>query len=402
MVNSTPFPRLLSGLGRAGLVLGVLGVLGLLVAIFSKSTIDFYDAYLYGWTFWATLTFGCYGLMLLQTMVRANWGFPVIRLFEAGAKMLPYILFAFIPILIGVYNGQLYPWANPARVAADPVLQHRQPYMNAFGFTFRTIVYFAVFSITTWMLTRLSYEQDRTGNLQLASNRASIAAPSFVIMVLLLTFGCTDWLMSLEPHWYSTIYGFWFCIVCALTAMSFVALLACLMKMAHVAPYETRIDRPVIRDFGNLLLMMCMVWAYFSLSQFLITWSGNLPDEVVYYYKRNVGILAWITTIMVTFEFFVPFLMLCSGKTKSRPHILSWVCVIFLIMRIIETAWNVLPFLHSLNAGLAVELTGASYCFASFFAIGGFWLWGFVNAARRYPLVPISAVAISEVYGHAS
>lgn len=409
MNEKTPFPRLLTRIGSAGLVLAVLGAIGLVAAGLTGGTDQFLHAYLYGWIFWTSLTIGCFGLMLLQTIVRASWGFPVIRLFEAGSKMMPIMGLGCIPLIIAAYTGHLYPWADPAMVRQDPVLHYRAIYFNPFGFMFRNIIYFVFFTFITWLLSYLSREQDRTGNMEIAQNRVNIAAPSFVIMVLLVTFAITDWVMSLDPHWYSTIYGFWFIICSGLTAMALITLIGCRLKMGGYVPFnvtpqhpDSIITRGVTRDWGNLLLTMIMVWAYFSLSQFLITWSGNLPAEITYYIKRNTGLLAWYTAFMVIFQFFVPFLCLLSSRAKRTPGLLAAVAALIVCVRVFEVAWNIIPMFHPLYAGLGPQLEGILFYLASLVGFGGIWLYGFITFAKSTPLIPSSELVAEEVLHHAS
>jgi hypothetical protein len=238
-------------------------------------------------------------------------------------------------------------------------------------------------------------------------------------MILLITFAITDWAMSLDPHWYSTIYGFWFCISSALFAMAFNTFLVCRMRAARMAPYDIFVPpqlprKPsdlLTRDQGNILLMMTMVWAYFAISQYLITWSGNLPEEVRYYVARNTGLLAWVSTIMALLLFFIPFLLLLSGKTKRFLGILAMTTAITMLGRVVEGAWNVIPMFHPLYAGLYAQLNGLQWLYyvAAFFGIGGLWMFGFAWNAARSPLIPASdlaasglAIATTEGLQHAS
>jgi hypothetical protein len=406
MDTKEPLPRLFQTLGRVGALVGVLGIVVLLLSLGShqlfslESQKQFFQAYLFGWMFWISVTIGCYGFMLLQNIVRGSWGFPILRQLEAGAKMLPYMGIAFLPILLAVNHHLLYPWADPVQVAADPVLKYRTLWFNPGFFIIRNVLYFTVFTAWTYGLSRISSEQDRTGNLAYIQNRVNFAAPGFVVMVLLVTFAITDWVMSLDPHWYSTIYGFWFLASSGLTALAMITLFTCLLTLGKVAPFTTLITRQVTRDLGNLLLTLTMVWAYFALSQFLITWSGNLPTEITYYVKRNSGLMAWVSAVLVIGQFFLPFLLLLSGRTKRTPIILAAVAVIIICMRILEVSWNVIPMFHPLYAGLPAQLEGFIFYVAGLLGIGGLWLAGFVWHLSRNGLLPVSDLATLEVAHH--
>src|SRR5579871_5888597 len=377
MDTKEPLPTLFQRLRLLGAAAGVLGILGLLLSLGNPKQLA--QAYLFGWMFWISITVGCYGFMLMHNFVRGSWGFPVIRLFEAGARMMPYMFIAFVPILIAVYNHLLYPWADPAQVAADPILKYRTHWFNPGFFLLRNLVYFVSFTGWTIGLTRLSREQDRTGNLEYIQNRTNFAAPGFVVMVILVTFAITDWVMSLDPHWYSTIYGFWFLDASGLAALALITLFACLLKIGKVEPYQELITPQVTRDLGNLLLTLTMVWAYFAVSQYLITWSGNLPNEIRYYVQRNTGLVAWVSAVMTIGQFFLPFLLLISGRTKRVPGILAAVCALIFCVRILEAAWNVIPMFHPLYTDLLGQLAGIGYYLAAFVGVGGLWLFIYVQ-----------------------
>ncbi len=397
---SETFPRTLRSLrtlGIAGIVIGM----PLLLFAFSNGVSVFYHSYIFGWFFWMEMSIGCYGLMLLQNMVRAHWGRPLIRMFESGAKMLPLLGLLGIPLIAAVFTHHLYPWAKPNVVASDPILQHRVHYFGAYMspvfFTIRMAAFFAVFSGVTYILALMARTQDITKDKKLEDIRASIAAPMFLLMFLLVTFGVTDWVMSLDKHWYSTIYGLYICISSALLAMSFAVLLVCRGRMAKEAPYDELITPQMTKDFGNLLLMMTMVWAYFSISQYLITWSGNLPQEVEFFLRRNSTFaFATFTTVMVIFHFFVPFLLLLSGRTKRVPTLLMLTVSIEMAACLVDVAWNIIPMFHSMHAGLAAQFEGGIFYLAAFLGIGGLWLVGFVSALQRGALVPTPAAIWQE------
>src|SRR5207249_2368241 len=153
------------------------------------------------------------------------------------------------------------------------------------------------------------------------------------------TLAFTDWIMSLDSHWFSTIYGFWFVDFQGLTTIAFVSLIVCRQKMAHREPYATLINQQVTRDLGNLMLTLTMIWAYFSLSQWIIQWSGNLPEEITFYLRRNSGTFLLVGASNIILSFFVPFTILLSGNTKRTPLYLASVSVLVLLMRLVDIFW---------------------------------------------------------------
>lgn len=401
------FPRTYTNLQVLGAICAILGVLCLIP--YASNLEQLYRGYLTGWVFLVSLSVGCLGLTLLQGMVRAQWGVPVVRIYEAGAKILPLLGVASLPIVYAVFTHHLYPWANPAEVAKDSVLRWRAPYMNAPFFFLRTIFYFLVLSWFAFQAVKLRRLQDETGDVLYENKLASFSAPAFVFSVLLVTFAITDWVMTLDKHWYSTIYGFYFCISSALTAHAFAVFLVCRQKIKGYTPYDKLITPQRTKDLGNLMLVMTMVWAYFAVSQFIITWSGDLPYEIEFYLRRNTDFaFATFTTFLVIFHFFVPFLLLLSGRTKRVPALLAMTATIQFLACLVDIVWNVEPMFHSLNASFAAQFQGFLSYLGGFLLLGGLWLVLFVFNLRRNRLVPLYTAGLptevleTEVLQHAS
>lgn len=401
-IDKSAYPANWKSAPRIWLGAGIVFAIVLLLTLPANPK-QFYQSYFYGWVFWLTFTMGCFGWQLLHNIIRGSWGRPVIRIWEAGAKMLPVMFLLYIPILIGQHH--LYPWADAARVQADPKLLHRAGYMNPTYVAARTIVYFGFWSFIAYFLASLAVLQDRTGDLKYDQLRVNTAAPVFVLFVLSATFAFTDWVMSLDAHWYSTIYGFWFLDMCGLTAMAFTALLVSRQRMARQEPYITTIDNNVSRDLGNLMLTTTMVWAYFSISQYLITWSGNLPDEITYFVQRNAGNVKVVSCFLILFSFFVPFLLLLSGRNKRTPLHLILITLLILAVRVVDIWWVVVPAFNNINApgnlhtGLFTQLNWTQP--VALLAIGGIWLFGFFTFLKQSPLTPEPpAAAAEEVLAH--
>lgn len=376
------------GMQSAGLVCGVLALLGLFGGNYFKlmggSMRLFYQAWLYGWIFFMAITLGCLIFQVLTNLVRATWGFPILRLLEAGAKLMPYMGILFLPIIFNAFQGadSIYPWANHTAAMADPKMANRYAWMNPGFWAVRNVIYFAFFSAGAYILSNMSHEQDRTRNARLIKTRMAFSAYYFLFLVIIGTFAYVDWVMSLDAHWYSTIYPLWFMAGAALTGLSLMAIIAGTLYGKGHPYYSKEITRKVSRDWGNLMLTLCMVWAYFSLSQFLITWSGNLPEEITYYIQRNNGTTAYVTTFLVLGMFFIPFMLLLTDETKTRIKVLRYIAIWIFCMRILEAFWNLVPFFQSnLHTELVSQLN-PSYLFA-WVAVGGLWVyWFFANATK--------------------
>ena len=393
MTTQETMPPGLIRLGKIGAVLAVLGTLAFLggsMVIPGAKGFDpklFWQAYFFGWFMWTCYGLGCFGLMLLLNVVRANWGYSVIRLFEAGAKILPIMGILLIPILI--FGAKfVWPWADADMVKESAVLTHRAGMMNVPAVAIRSLFYFAFWTFYTVVLTRWSKLQDETGNLEYAQHRTNMAAFGMVLHIIIVTFAVLDWAMSLEPEWYSTIYGAWFVIAQSMSAMGLVTLIGSRGYAANRAPWTRELVTDAVRkDWGNMLLMLTMVWAYFSLSQWLIIWNGNLPQEIVFYIHRFQGLWLYVGAFIVIFQFFVPFLALLSGKTKRYPGLLSLVAFWLMFMRLVDLSWQILPIFHGTKDAIGSPgVVVLALCAAV--AFGGLWFALFVNFLGKSPLLP--------------
>lgn len=348
--------------------------------------LQFSQAYLFGWVFWMTLTLGCVGLTLLYHAVRGSWALPILRILEAGNKMLPVMFLAFIPIILVMFSSaghELYHWLAPGD---DPILKQKAFYLNLPFFVFRQFIYLFVW---TWLVTTLNNSakrQDETHDEREAQYRANVAAPGLVAFVMTVTFAYTDWVMSLDPHWFSTIFPAWFIVGMGLMTLAFATMIVTyrafsMKKQPWVDVVQSTAGKPggFMRDMGNLMLAFTMLWAYFSLSQLLIIWSGNLPEENTYYLRRTEGPWMLIGAGLIGLQFLLPFLCLLSGRTKRTPNLLFGTALLIFVMRLVDIFWTVIPFFHEPNYLL---------CIGGFIGFGALWLTLFAQNQRSATTLP--------------
>lgn len=351
-----------------------------------------YGSYLFAFIFWVSLSLGCLALVLMHGMFRAAWGRTVLRLIEAGAATLPLMALLFVPIALSGAPA-LYPWARPEVVAHDPILQHRALFMNMPFFMARAAAYFLFWCGATLALVRSSRAQDKSRNRAEETKRTTIAAPSMVLFVLTVTFAFTDWVMSTDAKWISTIYGVWFAAGQVLSATALVTIIA--TRRSNSAPFREFMTAQVTRDLGNLLLAFTMFWTYITLSQFLIIWSGNMPEEITYYITRSSHGWNYLGIAIIVGGFFVPFLLLLSNRTKRTPAILGTVATLILAVRVADVFWIVIP---AVRPG-ALAVTGGDI--AAFAGIGLLWTAAFIATLRSSSLVPNHELPVQEVISHA-
>lgn len=379
-----------------GFAAGVLGIVGWVVA-FTSGRDAALQSYLFAWVFWIGVTLGCFSLTLLHAMIRGNWSKPLLRLAEAGGGAVALAVMGLLVIPILVFLPDLYLWARP-EAAQDHILHAKAGYLNLPFFIGRTIFYFAVWIAFASVLRRSSLQQDQTGDSSEADRRASIGAPGIVVYVLTITFAFVDWVMSLDPHWYSTIYGLWFVVSHGLCGVSLLAMIVTRLK--DTPPYRDVVTPVFTRDVGNVMLALTMFWGYFSLSQYLIIFSGNLPEEITYFMARMQGTWHVLGTILVLGQFFTPFLALLSGKTKRSPGLLFNVALLIFVMRILDHFWTIVPFFA--HGAHDVPMTSYWAVIPAWLAIGGIWMAAFTTVLAKAPLMPRHEVALPrEVAEHA-
>ncbi|HEV8336639.1 MAG TPA: hypothetical protein VGR67_09500 [Candidatus Polarisedimenticolia bacterium] len=370
--------------GRS-LLVGVAGF----VALLAGGLLDppqFYRSYLIGYSLWLGIALGCLGILMLQHLSGGAWGVVLRRLLEAAAMTLPFLFVLFTPLLSGL--RRLYPWADEKLVAADPILRHKSAYLNPVGFTLRAVVYFAIWSALAIVLNRWSDRQDRTGDPLLVDRLAKLSGAGIALYVLAMTFASVDWMMSLEPHWFSTLYGLLVVMGQALSALAFAILV--LASLAARPPLRGRIGPRHFHDLGKLLLAFVMVWTYFAFSQFLIIWAGNLPEEIPWYLKRLTGGWQWFGLALAVFQFAFPFVLLLSMRLKRNPRRLAQVAGLLLLTRLLDVAWTIAPAFHP--GRLAIHWMDL----AAPVAVGGIWLALFLRFLERKPLLPLGDPFLKE------
>ena len=362
---------------RRALLAGIAGVL-LAITGFVLDREQFLRSYLYAYVYWTGMSLGCMGILLLHHVVGGKWGMVIRRMCEAGTRMLPYMFLLLIPVLLSIPT--LYVWARPEAVN-DANIQTKAAYLNVPFFIGRTVFYFAIWFLYSHRLNKWSAEQDRTGDEQLIGKMRSFSAPGLVVFVMTATFAFIDWIMSLEPHWFSTIYGAMFLIGEVLESFAFVIALA--IVLARWLPLKEYMTPQHLHDLGNLMFAFMVLWAYLSFSQFIIIWAGNLPEEIPWYLRRLNGGWGWVALTLVIFHFATPFVLLLMRGIKRHTDRLFRVCMLMIAIRLVDVYWVVEPSFY--NRQLKVHWMD----FATPLAVGGLWLAGYFWQLKSRPLVPL-------------
>lgn len=344
---------------------------------------QFFRSYLYAYVFFTGLALGSLGIVLMHNVVGGNWGVAIRRIVESGARTLPLMLILLIPVLAGIHS--LYIWSDPNVAANDANIRLKASYLNVPFFIIRAVGYFVIWIFFSMVIDRKSAQQDATPDHDeqraLMIRMRQFSAPSLVVFVLTATFAFIDWIMSLEPHWFSTIYGAMFLIGQVLQAFAFSVVLLFLLSRSE--PFVRALKIQHFWDLGNLILAFTMLWAYLSFSQFLIIWSGNLPEEIPWYIRRFSGGWGFIALLLCLFHFAVPFFLLLMRFVKKNPSLLWKVAIGIIVIRILDVFWIVEPSLYP--KGFALHWMDI----VAPFAIGGLWLAFFLWNFKSRPLLPI-------------
>jgi len=373
---------------RALMIGGVAVVVCIVGAIFNVD--QFLRSYIVAYVFWLGITLGCLAILMLQHMSGGAWGLVIRRLLESATRTFPLLALLFLPIALGV--GSVYPWAQPLAIdvpeALKHALAHKAPFLNVPFFLVRAVFYFAVWNLMSYFLNKWSLEQDRTGHRPLTTKLQSLSGPGLVLYGLTVTFASIDWMMSLEPQWFSTMYGILIMGGQGLSAMAFI--IAVVVVLSQYKPLSEVIKPRHLHDLGKLMLAFLMLWAYFGFSQFLIIWSGNLPEEIPWYVRRLQSSWKWLGLALVVLQFALPFVLLLSRDLKRNARRLVIVATVVIVMRLVDLIW----------------LTGPDFYQGAFrihwmdvlmpIGLGGLWLAYFAYQLKARPLLPIGDPFLEE------
>ena len=383
--------------GLAGLAAGVVG--------WFVNADQFYRSWLIGFLFVLGLALGSLALLMLQHLSGGQWGLVSRRVFEAASRTLPLVAVAFIPILLGI--RPLFLWARPEAVQADRILQMKAPYLNVPFFTARAVGYFAFWMFCAYLLNTWSAAQDRGEAAVTVEDTVrfrTLSAPGLLFLVLTVSLASVDWIMSVDPHWYSTIFGLLTALGQGLSALAFT--IAVLALLARAGAFGGVVTPRHFHDLGKLLLAFVMLWAYLSFSQFLIIWSGNLPEEIPWYIARIRGGWGAVALLLVIGHFALPFALLLSRDLKRHSGLLSKIAIAVVVMRLVDLIWLVAPtFDHhggdgEAHPGFSIPLHWMDVVIP--IGLAGVWLFFFARQLRSRPLLPLNDPYFKETFAHES
>jgi hypothetical protein len=385
---------------RSAIIGAIFAVISVILAVMSPD--EFYRGYLLGFMCWLGVALGSMAILMIRHLTGGGWGMVIRRILGAAMRTLPLLAILFIPIIIAVLQHRVYPWAMPPDAIQDPhIREHldkhsfiKAAYLNSTGFIIRAVIYFLIWNVLSFLLSHWSKQTDRPGAPDNTQKFKAVAGPGLILYGFTISFAAIDWVMSLDPSWISTIFGLIILIGEVLSAMCFAIVVERILF--NYKPMSEMLKPDFVHDHGKWMLTFIMVWAYFSFSQWLIIWAGNLPTEITFYLKRLSGGWGWIALMLPLFHFAIPFVILLSRPFKRNIRKLVWLAIWLILMRWVDLFWIIEP-----NFSTTFKLTIADFVVPV--AIGGVWLAYFFRNLSLLPLLPAydpSAVEVIEHHHH--
>ncbi len=378
ITDSVEFP---SGIDTSKTLFGV-GIVGLIASFvgYFLNHEQFFFSYLTSYTFFTSFALAALFLVMIHHITRSSWGTVLRRIPEAFSSNIWIWAIFFIPVLIGM--GTLYSWTNPDYVTGDPIMEGKIPYLNEPFFIIRQFIYFGIWGWLGYKLHKISVDMDRTNDWGMTTLLRKISAPGILIFSFTLAFASFDWLMSLDAHWFSTIFGVYFF---AMSFQAFFPMMILLIYWMHKRGIlENTIRKVHIYDLGAWFFAFTVFYAYIAFSQFILIYYANIPEATLWYYHRLEGSWAIISYSLIFGRFAIPFILLLNRDTKHNPRILIGTSILVLVMHFIELYWIAMPILD--HHGMSISWMDVT----TIFGLGGIFFGLFFKKLKKHKIVPVN------------
>ena len=373
---------------RLPLIAGAVALLGAVgcAILGAANPKQFFFSWLVSFLFFQSLALGALFFVLIMFAAQGGWGIVVRRIAETIFCTIPVMAVLFLPILFGLHD--LFEWSHADALEHDALLRWKAPYLNVPFFMIRAALFFVIWSFIAVVYYRGPRGQDATGEHAVSARLRKFAGPAIIVLALTQTFAAIDWIMSLTPHWYSTMFGVYFF---AGSWVGFIALLSVVVPaMRGAGLLDTVISAEHLHDIGKFLFAFTAFWAYIAFSQYFLMWYGNMPEETIWYKARMEG--SWLTvSLLLLFGHFVaPFFYLMGRDVKRKGATLAVGGVWLLLMHFVDLYWQVMPTLHP--EGLRPSLLDV----AALMTVGGCFVAAASWLMRRQALVPLRDPRLAE------
>ena len=379
-------PPVVNKIAQRSLIVGIVFSIGAAALAFTCPD-EFYRGYLLGFMCWLGVALGSMAIIMIRHLTGGGWGVIIRRILGAAMRTLPLLTILFIPLVIAAAQHRVWPWAMSFDAISDPHIREHlekhkfitESYLNFSGFLIRAIIYFAIWNVLSFLLSMWSKQTDKPGAPDNTQKFKAVAGPGLILYALTISFAGIDWVMSMDPTWISTMFPLIILIGEVLSAMCFAVVVERILF--NYNPMSKLLRSNFVHDHGKWMLAFIMVWAYFSYSQWLIIWAGNLPNEITFYLARLSFGWGWVGLFLVIFHFAVPFAILLSRPFKTNIRKLVWLAIWLMLMRWVDLFWIIEP-----NFSKSFTITISDI--VAPVAIGGLWLFVFFRNLASLPLVP--------------
>lgn len=370
-------------------VLVGLGFLGFVGGLFTDAERT-WQAYLMAFFFYISLSLMSLLFLALFHLTKAQWSINVRRMFEAMTAYIPYALVLMVGLVVG--GPHLYKWLNPDIVAHDALLQHKSAYLNQTFFIIRAVIFFVGWWLFFKKIVGASLKQDKSGEESLMLKVIPYCVAFIAFFALSYSFLSVDLLMSLEPHWFSTIFGIY--MFGGSTQAMFAGVILLVLFLQKKGLFNGMVTMDHVHDLGKFLLGFTVFWAYIAFSQYMLIWYANMPEETVFFMHRSVGAWAWVSMGLLVFKFIIPFLLLLPRWAKRTPKYLATICVLILLTQVMDLYWLIYPNFdehHTLFSWQEVTV----FCFFT-----GLFLFSVFRFLSQNPILPVKDPRVKNSASH--
>ena len=370
-------PKNIGTIGMSLLVLGI--ILGTASYLIDPARASF--SYLTSFVFLVCIGIGSLFLVSLEYAAGAVWSVPFRRISEFLSASVPFFLILALPLFFNMHN--LFIWTNPAAVAGDAVLRQRATYLNIPFFIIRDVLIFVIWAIFYYVLIKNSRKQDLTLDQSITTRNTKFSIAFIVIFAFSISIFSFDWMMSMTPHWFSTIFGIYLFSDAVWVALAFTTFAA--VTLSERGYLTSKIKKDHYYSLGTLMFAFTVFWAYIAFAQYMLQWYGNLPEEIVYFQQRWTGVWKIIPLALVITHFIVPFLLLIPRSSKTNPKILKFAAIWIIAVQVLDSYWRVMP--SMVDNGLTFHISWMDFTFP--IAVIGLIIYLFSLLAKKNNLLAI-------------
>lgn len=375
---ATKLPTLLLIVGAISLLIGF--------RLGSSHKHDLYFSYLTNYAFFWSLTLGALFFVMIQFLVRAGWSVVVRRIAENIVKNIGFIALAFIPIIFGMH--ELYHWTHADALAHDELLKHKSAYLNTGFFIIRTVIYFAIWIVLSLIFYKNSVKQDESGDKNITLKLQRLATVGVILFALSLSFASFDWYMSLEPHWFSTIFGVYIFAGAVMSVHALISVIAQILRTYGFLKEEINIEH--YHDLGKLIYGFNIFWAYIAFSQYILIWYANIPEETFWFANRWVGSWKTFSLVLIIGHFVLPLFIFMPRYMKRNLKIHFVIAIWMLAMHWVDLAWIIQPTGHKEGFHFSI------YDVLTFLGLGGLFFGLLLKRMAKVPLLPVKDPRLPE------